>query len=192
MTTIPYVTSPHATARRLLAGILMIAGLTVLSLGADAHEYKLGGLEIVHPWARATVAKTGGAFMTIENEGQPDKLLKAASPVADLVQIHEHVMEGNVMKMREVPAINLPAGRTEMKPGGYHVMLIGLKQPLKEGTRFPLTLTFEKAGTIQVDVVVDKPGAMNSNDMGSTGGSMDKGTMDRGTMDKDSTGKTHH
>src|SRR3546814_7663300 len=77
------------------------------------------------------------------------------SPVAEHVEIHEHVMDGNAMRMRPVDGVPLPAGgMAELQPGGYHVMLIGLKHPLKQGEHFPLTLTFEKAGTVTIEVPV--------------------------------------
>src|SRR3546814_5318814 len=86
--------------------------------------------------------------MLLKNSGKADdKLIKAASPVAEHVEIHEHVMDGNAMRMRPVDGVPLPAGgMAELQPGGYHVMLIGLKHALKQGEHFPLTLTFEKAG----------------------------------------------
>jgi len=125
----------------------------------QAQEYKLNGLHINHPYARATVANqpSGGAYLTIENKGKAaDRLIAASSPVAKKVEIHTMSMEGDVMKMREVGGIDLkPAAKVEMKPGdGYHLMLLGLQKPLKAGEKFPLTLTFEKAGKTEVSVVV--------------------------------------
>lgn len=127
---------------------------------ASAQEYSLKDLRISNPYARATAPHqpAGGAYLTIENKGKSaDKLIAAASPVAKTVEIHTMSMEGDVMKMRAVPGIELkPSEKVEMKPGqGYHVMLIGLKQPLKAGDKFPLTLTFEKAGKTEVSVTVE-------------------------------------
>jgi len=121
----------------------------------------VGDIAIAAPFARATPVKVGGAFMVLRNSGKADdKLVKAASPVAEHVELHEHVMEDGAMRMRPVDGVPVPAGgSTALQPGGYHVMLIGLKQPLKEGERFPLTLTFEKAGTVTIEVPVVKPGA---------------------------------
>ena len=142
-----------------LAALLLIA----LSAPASAHQVKVGGLLIVHPWSRATPgqAPNGAVFMKIENQGQADdKLLSASSDVAAMVGIHEHVMEGDVAKMRPVDFVPLPAqSTTELKPGGYHVMLMGLKEPLVEYGSFHLTLTFEKAGSIEVEVQVEEAGA---------------------------------
>lgn len=124
-----------------------------------AQEYKLKDLLITAPYARATMPHqpAGGAFLTIENKGNDaDTLIAAASPVAKSVEIHTMSMEGNVMKMREVGSIELkPAEKVIMKPGdGYHLMLMGLKQPLKAGDKFPITLTFEKAGKTEVSFEV--------------------------------------
>jgi copper(I)-binding protein len=134
---------------------------------AFAHDYKAGDLIVGHPYARTTVPgqPTGAAYVTIENRGKDaDKLVSAASPAAGQVQIHTMSMEGAVMKMREVAHIELkPAAKLAMQPGsGYHLMLMGLKRPLKEGDKFPLTLNFEKAGKLEVTVNVEKPAAKAS------------------------------
>lgn len=141
--------------------LFLFAVAATLAAPAFAHDYTAGPLKIGHPWARATVAATGGAFLSIENTGTaPDRLLRASSDVAGKVELHTHIKDGDVMRMRAVEAIDLPAGQKVMlQPGGYHIMLFGLKRPLKEGERFPLTLEFEKAGTLQVEIAVDKPGA---------------------------------
>jgi copper(I)-binding protein len=139
-----------------------LAALSALTLCASAfaHEYQLGELKIGHPYARATVPHqpTGGAYLTIENRGKDgERLVSAASPVAKSVEIHTMSMEGNVMKMRAVPALEIkPGDKVEMQPGhGYHIMLLGLKQALKAGEQFPLTLNFEKAGKLEVSVKVE-------------------------------------
>jgi copper(I)-binding protein len=96
-------------------------------------------------WVRATVPqqKATGAFMQLQ-AGKDSKLVSASSPVTPVVEVHEMVMQDNVMKMRQVPGIDLPAGKTvELKPGGYHVMLMDLKQPVKEGDVVPITLVVE-------------------------------------------------
>lgn len=140
-------------------GAFALAALLVMP-AARAQDYTHGDLKIGHPWARETarMARAGGAFMSIENTGgAPDRLLKASSPVAARTEVHTVIQDGDVMRMREVPALDLaPKSKTELKPGGYHVMLMDLKAPLKAGDRFPLTLTFEKAGNITIDIVVEK------------------------------------
>jgi hypothetical protein len=110
--------------------------------------------------------------MIIHNHGSgPDRLVAASTAAAGRTELHRHVMTDGVMKMRSVAAIDVPAGGTaELKPGGLHVMMIGLEAPLVEGTRVPLTLTFERAGTVTVELAVDKAGAQGG--MEKTGGSM--------------------
>ena len=138
----------------------------VLAVGAGvafAADYQVQDLSIDHPWARATPpgAMTGGAFVTIENKGKvADKLVDASSPAAKIVEIHEMWMDGGMMKMRAVSGIDVkPGARTELRPGGYHIMLMDLRAPLKVGDRIPLTLVFEKAGKVDVSVQVEGMGA---------------------------------
>jgi copper(I)-binding protein len=126
---------------------------------AAAHGFTLKDLYIGHPYARATPpgARAGGAFFTVENHGaQGDRLIGVASPVAAAAELHTMAMDGTVMRMRAVRAIDIPAGaKVALQPGGFHVMLLELKQPLAVGERIPLTLTFERAGTIEVTVNVE-------------------------------------
>jgi copper(I)-binding protein len=136
----------------------LIAAAAVL-LAAAAHAQD--GLKIEQPWARATPggAKNGAAYVTLESAA-PDALVAASSPVADRVELHTHAQEGGVMKMRRVEEVPLdPGKKVVLKPGGEHIMLMGLKRPLTEGERFPLTLTFRKAGKREIEVGVEKPGA---------------------------------
>lgn len=144
--------------------------LAWLPLAAFAHEYQLKSLSIDHPFTRATPpgAKSGGAFFVVQNaSAAPDKLIGVASPAAGSTEIHQMAMDGGVMKMRAVSAVEIPSGgKVELKPGGYHVMLLDLKQPLKAGDKVPLTLTFQNAGSILVSVDVEA--------MGSMGGTMHK------------------
>ena len=137
---------------------LIFAGV-LLAMPALAHEYKLGSLEIEHPWARPSNVQNGAAYMTITTMGKDsDRLVSVTSPVADAVELHTHIMDGNIMRMRPVDGIDVMPGKpTELKPGGFHVMLLGLKHPLVAGSTFPLTLTFEKAGSMSVDVAVGNP-----------------------------------
>lgn len=140
------------------------AALALATFAAYAHEFKAGAITIGHPYARATAAgqPTGGGFMKFVNAGGNDKLLSVSAEVSKSVELHEMKMEGDVMKMRQVDGIALPSGQTvELKPGGYHVMFIGLKAPLKAGDSFPLKLKFEKAGDVTVEVTVQAAGAMD-------------------------------
>ena len=113
-------------------------------------------------WARPTVAgqSAGGGYLKISGGASADRLLSASSTVARHVELHTMEMDGNVMRMRPVESVAVPAGQTvELKPGGLHVMFMGLAQPLKGGSSFPLTLRFEKAGdvTVQVKVATQAP-----------------------------------
>jgi copper(I)-binding protein len=154
----------------MLGRYFLFAALTfALSLTARAADYRQGHIEINNPWARATPegAGKGAAYLILKNHGTaPDKLIAAQSQIADRLELHEHIHEGGVMKMRKVSGgIAIPAdGTVEFKPGGYHIMLLGLKQRLQEGQRFPMKLTFAKAGEITVDAQVEKtePHSMHS------------------------------
>lgn len=143
--------------------IFTLFSAVVLSASAFAGaDVKLGNLTVAHPWARATpgAVKNSAAFFTIENKGAADKLIGVSGDVAREIQIHTMITEAGVMKMREVKSLDVPAnGKLELKPGGLHVMLIGLKDGLKDGTSFPLTLKFEKAGEVRVNVTAEKMGA---------------------------------
>lgn len=142
---------------------------TVLSIGtASAHGYKVGDLEIEHPWARATPqgAKVGGGFFLVKNAGSAaDRLVAVSAPDAsDNVQIHQMAVKDGVMTMAPLPnGLDIPAkGSVELKPGSFHVMFIDLKHPLKKGDHLKAKLTFEHAGTIDVDFEVDAIGATGS------------------------------
>lgn len=129
--------------------------LTAASAFADTNT-----IIISHAHARATVPgqTTGAVYLDIENRGKiDDKLLRIATPVAQSAEVHSMTMDGTIMRMREVGQIDLkPAAKISMAPNeGYHIMLVGLKQPLKPGQKIPLGLRFEKAGKIDIDVMVD-------------------------------------
>jgi hypothetical protein len=129
---------------------------------AQAQQVKAGSLTIEHAYARATAPgqPVGGAFMKIANGGADDRLLSVSATVARSVELHTMTMEGDVMRMRQVDAIAVPAGKTvELRPGGYHVMFLGLSAPLKVGERVPVTLKFERAGEVKVDLQVEAAGA---------------------------------
>jgi hypothetical protein len=154
--------------RAFLCAAIYAAGL------AFAAAAEPPAIVITNAWARATPpgAKTGAAYVTVTNTGaQADKLLSAATPAAGEAQLHTTITEDGVMKMRPVSAIDLkPGASVTLKPGAMHLMLMDLKQPLKEGDSFPLALTFEKAGSVTATVKVQKAGAMTGMDMGSMPG----------------------
>jgi periplasmic copper chaperone A len=144
-----------------LAFIAIGALALLAACPAGAHEYRKGDLTIVHPWARPTAdgASMGAAYLSIKNAGAaPDKLVSAASPVAEKVELHESREENGVMTMRPVEGgIEIaPGASQELKPGGYHIMLIGLKKRLQEDQTIPLTLTLANAGPIDVEAKVEK------------------------------------
>jgi periplasmic copper chaperone A len=141
---------------------IFLAAATLLSGGpAMCDDYKLGTLTIEHPWARPTPgdSKVGAAYLAIRNQGtEPDTLVSAASQDSEKAQIHSTMREGDVMKMREMQGgIAVPAGTAvTFAPGGNHIMLLGLKHKLEEGQHIPMTLTFAKAGPVNVEVYVQR------------------------------------
>ncbi len=147
--------------------ICWIVFLIAAASSAWADDVRVGDISVIGPWARASAgpARTGAAYINIFNNGaQIDRLINVVTPVARNASLHTHMMEGDIMKMRSLVDVDVSPGETTiMKPGGLHVMLMGLKSPLKEGNTFPLTLTFEKAGTIEVIVNVRNIASMGRN-----------------------------
>ncbi|WP_422375187.1 copper chaperone PCu(A)C [Roseibium sp.] len=153
--------------------VVAATALTLVSLSAFAQDYKAGDLELSTAWTRATPpkAKAGGGFIEIVNTGsEADRLVSASSNVAKKTEIHEMAVTDGVMKMRELEnGIEIPAGETvALKPGGLHIMFMGLNQSFEEGSKVPVVLTFEKAGEVSVELDVAKMGAKTPN-----GGKMD-------------------
>lgn len=147
-------------ARRAVFGL---AATLLLAPAAIAHEYKLGTLDIGHPWSRATLpgAKVAAGYLTVKNSGsEPDRLIAVSAGIAGKGEIHEMTVKDGVMTMRPVAdGIEIPAGgEVKLEPGSYHIMFMELKEPAVEGVKFPGTLTFEKAGTVDVEFSVEKPG----------------------------------
>lgn len=147
---------------RLLRLSLIAAGCC-FSLAASAHEFSSNGITVSHPWARATPGgvSVGAAYLKISADAKTtDKLIGVSSPVAEDGQIHTNTHEGDVVKMRRVEGIDIASGQSVvLKPSGDHIMLMGLKQPLKEGDLIKLTLQFEKAGAIEVEATVEPIGS---------------------------------
>ena len=141
----------------------LLAGALVSNLAAAA-DYSLGDLAIHQPWARASIgqAQAGAAYVTVMNKGSlPDRLVAVEGEVANRVELHTHMMDGGVMKMRQVEAIEVAPGEPAvLKPGGLHIMLMGLKAPLVKGESFPLTLVFERAGRVEIEVSIGEGTAM--------------------------------
>jgi len=157
-----------------LAALLMLCSAHTVF----AHGNRIGAIDIDHPWSRATVpaVPTGVAYFVMHNTGQEaDRLLSATTPVAEKAELHTHIHENGMARMRKLDAIDIaPASSTALEPGGLHVMLIRLKTPLIKGQSFPLTLEFERAGsiTIQVDVqaITDTSASHTGHNHGGHGG----------------------
>jgi copper(I)-binding protein len=122
-------------------------------------------VHLQNAWARATApqATSGLVYLTVIDTGAPDRLIAAASPVAGVVQLHETVNDNGIMKMPPIPALAVSPGKPAvLKPGGYHIMLMHMKQQLKPGEHFPITLTFAKAGKLTAIVTVTTAGASSA------------------------------
>jgi len=148
-----------------IAILLSAAILGFSSAAVSAEDYKLGSLEIEHPFARATPpnAPVSGGYMTIRNTGEEaDRLISGEATFADRVEFHEMKMDGEVMKMRQLAdGLQIPAGgEVVLKPGGYHVMFIGIDSQFKDGETRKVKLSFEKAGTIELEFNVQDIRAM--------------------------------
>ncbi len=155
----------HRPTRRFLPHVLIFVFIVFISMpwagigqGQPRPATRHGELEIEVPWARATppAAKTGAVYLTLTNRGQAaDRLLAASSPAAAHAELHAHLNEGGVMRMKAIDAVVLPpAERLSLRPGGLHVMLMDLKAPLREGTPLRLTLSFARAGEVTLEVPV--------------------------------------
>ena len=142
-----------------MATVLVVSLVIGFIAKSYAEPVNAGNLTIDNTFTRATVPgqKNAGGFLSIANKGADDKLISATSNVASEVQIHEMKMDGNVMQMRQINGLAVPAkGKVELKPGGYHLMLMGLKSPLKAGDTINVQLKFEKAGAVNVKLPVQE------------------------------------
>jgi hypothetical protein len=139
--------------------------LTALASTAHAHDYKVGALVVDHPWTRATPkgAAVAGGYVKITNTGSTaDRLTGGSADVSRKFEVHEMSMDGGVMKMRELKdGLEIPPGATvELKPGSYHIMMMNLSRPLAKGDKVKASLTFEKAGKVDVEFAVEALGGM--------------------------------
>ncbi|NVK35487.1 MAG: copper chaperone PCu(A)C [Rhodobacteraceae bacterium] len=162
----------------ILKSLAAAAAISLFAAAPLAAETMLGDLTLDHAWTRATPpnAMAGGGFVEITNNGsEDDRLVSASSPTAGRVELHEMAVKEGVMVMREKEGgILVPAGETvALKPGGLHIMFMKLKGGFKQDTKVPVTLTFEKAGDVTIDLAVEKIGAKG----------MDHSKMDHGEMD---------
>ena len=144
---------------KLVAALLLV----LLSTQTFAHVHEKGDIQVRHPWSRATPpgAKVAVGYMEIRNRGaQPDRLLSASSAVAKRVEMHVTQREGEVLKMRQVESFEIPAReRYALRPGGAHLMLVDVVQPLEKGQRFMMKLRFERAGELEIELEVQERGS---------------------------------
>ena len=150
---------PMSSLSRWLAAATLALAAAVGVVRAD--DFAQNDVRIDHPYLRPTPpgARTGAAYFTVRNVGRTaDRLLGASTPAAKTVEIHSMTMDGNVMRMRAVSALDIPAGgKVALTSHGYHAMLVDLARPLKQGERIPMTLRFERAGSM--DIVASVEGA---------------------------------
>ena len=166
---------------RLIGGAILTLALLLIVIGAaTAHEFSSKGITVSHPWARATPGgvTVGGAYFEINAvPGPGDRLVGARSAIAGSMEVHSHAIENGVAKMRRIDGLPIKGGASVvLKPGGYHMMLMDLKQPLKEGDLLKFTLSFEKAGDIEVEATVEPIGAKGPHGFDSQPVSTDKGS----------------
>jgi len=147
---------------------ILIASTLCAALASGAAAQTTPSISLENAWARATTASARAAaiYVTITDHGPADRLVGVATPVAGKAQLHETTHEGNVTGMRPVAGLAVsPGAPVSLAPGGYHIMLTDLKQPLSAGQSFPLSLTFEKAGTVETTVTVKAVGAAPAHSM---------------------------
>lgn len=156
---------------RIALGFLVALALSAPAMAQDGPS-SVGELQIEGVWARATppAARQGAVYLAIRNGGKvPDRLVAVSAPVAAKAELHTHLDEGGVMRMRPVKAIEIAPGQSAaLRPGGDHIMLVDLKAPLKEGERFPLTLRFEHSGTAVIDVPITRSAPASHDSHGPT------------------------
>lgn len=156
---------------RLLSSLIVAALALLMPVAASAHHDHVEASKV---WSRATppTAKTGAVYMTLTNDtGKADKLVAVKSDVAEKVEIHTHMMENNIMRMRRIDGVEVEPGTPVVfQPGGLHIMLIGLKAPLVAGQTIPLVLVYETAGEVKVTAEVLPTGAAGPEGMGGMGG----------------------
>ena len=145
------------TSFRSLPTLAMSAFLLATPPALASHEFRAGSLTVSHPWSRAsmTPSQAGAVYLSIDNRGRADRLLGAATSSAARAMFHRTLVDSSVARMVPTDAIDVPAdGTVALEPGGLHIMLMGLAAPLAAGDRFPLTLRFEHAGDLDVEVEV--------------------------------------
>lgn len=154
-------------AHRLWATLALLGYISSVPVMATAHEFRVGDIRIVHPWARATPpgARVGAGYLTVVNKGSiDDQLIEASSSTIAGIEIHATETGGGISRMRAIPGgLPIPAdGRVSLEPGGTHLMLVEPTKPLVQGELVRSTLRFKRAGTVEVEFVVDAIGAPKS------------------------------
>jgi copper(I)-binding protein len=146
----------------MLSRLLIAAALALAFTSHARAEERAAEVRILSAWARATPGPTAAAYLKLRNDGgEADRLIGASSPLAERIEFHEHRMADGVMSMAAVPEIALPPGQTvRLRPGELHLMLFRIAHALRPGERFPLTLRFERAGSVTVEAVTASPGAV--------------------------------
>jgi periplasmic copper chaperone A len=144
--------------------VCLAASLALFTGAASAEDFTIGTIQVANPWTRATPkgSTIAGGYMTITNKGTaPDRLIAGSAAPAGRFEVHKMAMENGVMKMRPVEGgLEIKPGETvELKPGSFHIMMMGLKQPLEKGQHIKGTLTFEKAGKVDIEYAVEAIGA---------------------------------
>lgn len=143
----------------LTSAVAMGIAALAFSGSVNAQDYKVGSLQIEHPWARATAPgqSMGAGYLVIKNTGKvDDKLVSISTDTAKKAEVHQTTEENNMSKMSAVAGLAIPAGKTvQLASGGYHVMFVQIKTPFKQGTKIPATLTFAKAGQIKIEFKVE-------------------------------------
>jgi periplasmic copper chaperone A len=171
-----------------LVSIACVTALcNIFAAPARAEEVRAGDLVITQAWSRATPggAKVGGGYLTIENKGSaPDRLIGGSADVASKLQVHEMAVNNGVMTMRPLDnGLTIEPGKTvKLAPGGYHLMLLDLKSPLKQGDKLPITLEFEKAGKVTLSLDVQGVGAPGPAAAGDAGGHIEMKNMEMQKM----------
>ncbi len=150
--------------RLVLAALFAVAPIAAVPIAAAAHEFVAGDLTIGHPYSYATAqsAAVAAGFLDVTNAGdEADRLIGASTPAAGRVEIHTMTMENDVMKMRKIEGLDVPAqGTLDLAPKGNHLMLLDVKRAFRQGDMIPLTLEFEKAGKVDVELKVEAPGTI--------------------------------
>ncbi len=162
--------------------LAVIAGLFAFQASAMEMEFKAGDVMLKAPWARVTLpGRPGAAYVHVHNMGkEADKIISASSPNAERVELHTHTMKDGVMKMQQVEFVEVPANAmVDFEPGGLHFMIFGLKEIPKPGDMLPLTITFEKAGSVEIKATVKSMKAG------------DHGNMDHGKKSDDTKSHNH-